>query len=263
MKTINTRYPGMWLALLALVAAPQTFAQAAKPVDMQGVWMVRGGGGGGGDAFNQRPQSQWSTEKLPFTTNGLEIFEANHPGKGPRQVPIPQRNDPIIGANPNGLYRSLIYSRPIEMMQEPGKIVQLFAWGRVFRIIYTDGRPVPDDIAQGPFWYGYSVGKWEGDTLVVTTLALDGRAWMDEWGTPISDDARIVERWKRIAPDKLQVQITVTDPEIYSKPWTSVPVTYALQKKGVEPDEIIFAPMDEAAFNQDVAGPAGGASRTK
>jgi hypothetical protein len=127
----------------------------------------------------------------------------------------------------------------------------------VWRTIYVDGRKVPDDIAAGPYWYGYSVGHWENDTLVVTTMALDGRAWLDEWGTPFSDDARIEERWRRVAADKLELRITMRDPATYARTWTSVPIEYKLQK-GVEPGEIIFSPIDEKAFNDAIRNPAGG-----
>jgi hypothetical protein len=251
------------LVLMASAAATPAFAQqSAKPADakqasnLSGVWIVSGGGGGGGGSYQSNPQSEWSAEALPFTPKGLEVFQANKPGKGPRQVPIPQRTDPISGANPMGLYRTLVYSRPVEFVQLPGKLIQLFGWGRIWREIYTDGRPVPADVPQGPFWYGYSVGRWEGDTLVATTLALDGRAWLDEWGTPISDDARVEERWQRVAPDKIQLKITVHDPAYYSKPWTSSPINYKLLH-GVDPEEIILSPIDENTFNQTIRDPAG------
>ncbi len=254
---------GMGLALVVSVTTLQAAAQqSAKPADLTGVWLLEGGGGDNGDSvgFKARPQSQWSNANLPFTPEGLAEFQANKPGKGPRQVKPVYGNDPIGEANPVGLYRALVYSRPIEIEQVSGKVIQLFAYGRVFRIIYADGRPVPDDITEAPFWYGYSVGHWEGDTLVVTTLGLDGRAWMDEWGTPLSDDARVEERWKRLSKDKLQLIITVTDPEIYSKPWTSVPIVYTL-KPNAEPNEIIFAPMDEQAFNKVIRDPSGSAAK--
>ena len=255
---------GAGIALAALVIAPQVLAQqAAKPADFSGVWSPVGGGGGGGDASAKYPESEWSIEKLPFTPKGRAAFEADKPGKGPRQVPIPQRNDPLSQANPPGLYRTLVYSRPSEFVQSAGKIIQVFEWGRVWRAIYTDGRAVPKDVAAGPYWYGYSVGRWDGDTLVVNTLALDSRAWFDEWGTPFSDNARVEERWRRVSPDRIELKITVTDPEIYSRPWTSSPVIYGRQRPGVEPQEIIMAPIDEAAFNADIAGPAGSTPKSK
>jgi hypothetical protein len=247
------------LALLAVASVSQVQAQqAAKPaVNLSGVWSPVGVGGGGGGTSAKYPESEWSVEKLPFTAKGRAAFEANHPGKGPRLFPTPERNDPLSQANPPGLYRTLVYSRPSEIIQSADKIVQVFEWGRVWRSIYTDGRPVPKDIAEAPYWYGYSVGHWDGDTLVVNTLALDGRAWLDEWGTPFTDNARIEERWQRTAPDSIKLTITVTDPELYSKPWTSSPVIYRRQKPGVEPQEIIMAPIDEIPFNADIALPAG------
>lgn len=232
--------------LLTLTAA---FAQTG---DISGIWLKSGGGRGA--AAN--PQSQWSAAALPFTAKGLARFNANKPGKGPRQVAPVKGNDPIGGANPPGLYRALIYGRNFEFVQTQGKVVQLFEWGRVFREIFADGRKVPDDVPDGPYWYGYSVGRWDGDTFVVNTLGLDERAWFDEWGTPFSADAKVEERWRRTAPDKLELRITVTDPVMYEKPWTSVPVNFALQKKG-ELQEIIFAPMDEQVFNDRIRNPAG------
>jgi hypothetical protein len=251
---------GLVLSAALFVAShaqtPPLVKSKAGTISLAGVWNISGGGGGGGGSFSGRPESEWSTETLPFTAAGLAAFNENKPGKGPRMRPPALGNDPLGGANPPGLYRTLIYSRPFEIVQVQGKLLQVFEWGRVWRAIYTDGRTVPDDIPQGPFWYGYSVGKWEGETLVVTTLALDGRAWLDEWGTPFSDEARIEERWQRVAPDKLQMKMTVRDPAYYSKPWTSATVTYSLQRD-VEPMEIIFSPIDENAFNEAIRNPAG------
>jgi hypothetical protein len=127
-------------------------------------------------------------------------------------------------------------------------------------VIWTDGRPVPEEVPAGPYWYGYSVGKWEGDTLVVQTIALDERAWMDEWGTPFSADARIEERWKRTAANRVELVITVNDPTFYAKPWTSDPKTYNLQANQ-EVQEMIFAPIDEKPFNDRVRDPAAGVTK--
>ena len=253
---------GAAAAVCVVVALPALAQQAPqKPAtppkagaDLSGVWLVRGSHENPAD-FARYPDSEWSTEKLPFTPAGKAKFDANKPGRGPRQVTPAQRNDPQQGANPNGLYRTLMYPRLWEFVQTPAKVVQLFGWGSVWRNIYADGRAVPDDVAAGPFWDGYSVGHWEGDTLVATTLALDDRAWLDEWGTPFTADARIEERWKRIAPDRLQLTITVNDPEYYTRPWTSVPLIFALQPKS-EPQEIIFAPMDVENFNRTLRDPS-------
>jgi hypothetical protein len=249
------RKVGLTFLFLALGSALSTemavAQQAAKPPDFSGVWQRSRGAEGAG------PQSEWFAGQLPFTPKGLAMFLANKPGKGPRLVAPVNGNDPIGGANPAGLYRALIYQlRPMEMVQTSGKLIQLFEWGRIFREVYFDGRPVPDDVPAGPFWYGYSVGHWEGDTLVVSTVALDERAWMDEWGTPFTADTKFMERWRKTAPNKLELKLTVTDPVLYDKPWTSIPVVYTLQPKG-EVQEVIYAPMDEQVFNDRIRNPAG------
>lgn len=227
------------------LAATQVAAQTAE---LTGVWLRASGS----DSY---PMSQWSPTALPFTAAGQAAFDANKPGKGPRQQMPAFGNDPLGQANPPGLYRTLVYGRPMEMVQLPDRVIQLFEWGKHWRTIWTDGRPVPDALVAGPFWYGYSVGEWEGDTLVVKTVGLDGRAWLDEWGTPYTDFTEIEERWQRTAPNTLELTITVADPELYAQPWTSDTKAFALQAPtslNGELMEQIFAPIDEIEFNQDI-----------
>ena len=246
---MRTSLAVLTILLSGLVSAESAIAQQ-RP-DFSGVWQRVGRG------TPAQTQSEWYDGDLPFTKEGLALFMNNKPGKGPRKVAPATGNDPIGGANPYGLYRSLIYrQRPMEFVQTPKELVQLFEVSRIFRHIYTDGRPVPDDVPAGPFWYGYSVGRWEGDTLVVGTVSADERAWLDEWGTPFSAEAKFEERWKKTAPDKLELRITVTDPVMYKEPWTSIPVIYELQPEG-EVQEMIFAPMDEQFFNENIRDPAG------
>jgi hypothetical protein len=242
----------MSLGLLGLLFPLVAHAQA--PTTLDGVW-VRGRGGRGG------PMSQWSSEELPFTSEGRDRFDANKPGKGPRQDFPALGNDPLGDSNPPGLYRTLVYNRPFEFVQLDDKVLQLFEWNKSWRTIYTDGREVPGDVPTGPFWYGYSVGRWEGDTLVVTTVALDGRAWFDEWGTPFSDGARVEERWRRASDTTLELTLTVEDPLLYTRPWVSATSTYGLQTASPlegEVLEMIFAPIDEDLFNSRIRDPAAG-----
>ena len=245
------RIHAMSAVLATLVVLPAVRAQKPAP-DLSGVYTRSGGGGGA-----RNPATEWGAETLPFTPEGLARFNANKPGKGPRQVPPALGNDTLGDSNPPGLYRTLIYNRPFEIVQTPTKVIQLLEWAKAWRVIWTDGRPAPEDPPAGPYWYGYSVGKWEGDTLVVETLGLDDRAWLDEWGTPFSGDAHIEERWKRTGPDRIELTITVRDPALYSKPWTSSPIVYSSQRK-TEVLEMIFAPIDEKEFNKRVRDPAAG-----
>jgi hypothetical protein len=239
------------VSLAAILWPRVTSAQAPN---LSGVWLVDNSVGG-----PPGKMTQWMRQDPPFTPEGLAKFTANKPGKGPRQAPPAFGNDPLGDANPPGLVRTLVYFRPIDMIQSPDRIVQLFEYAHFWRTIWIDGRPVPDD--PGPYWYGYSVGKWEGDTLVVQTVGLDARAWLDEWGTPFSEEAKITERWRKVNANTIQMTITVDDPRTFAKPWTSDPRTLRLQPKGSpngEVLEVIFAPMDEKAFNERVRDPAGG-----
>src|SRR5437868_2816262 len=106
-------------ALAALVLLPAVQAQKPAP-DLSGVYTRSGGGGA------QNPMSQWSAQALPFTPEGLTRFNANKPGKGPRQVPPAFGNDTLGDSNPPALYRTLIYNRPFEIVQTSGKVIQLF-----------------------------------------------------------------------------------------------------------------------------------------
>lgn len=249
---MRVRFP---IFLLAVFAPLPLLGQNA---DLTGVWL-RGSGSG------DYPQSQWSPSELPFTAAGQARFDANIPGKGPRQTMPALGNDPLGDANPPGLYRTLVYGRPWEFIQLPDKVVQIFEWGKHWRAIWTDDRDVPDEIVAGPYWYGYSVGEWEGDTLVVTTVGLDGRAWLDEWGTPFTDFARIEERWRRVDEKRIEMTVTVNDPELYAEPWTSDVKVFDFQTPDSLNGELleqIFAPIDEMEFNRRIRDAAASGPRS-
>lgn len=250
---MRVRIQGLSLVLVSLTflstsgLTSEVYAKeaAADQPDVSGVWYTRW-------RIKGSQQSQWSVSDLPFTEYGKTVFDGNIPGKGPRETMPAFGNDPVGKANPAGLLRTLIYFRPWEFIQLPDRVIQIFDLGKHWRVIWTDGRPVPDEITSGPFWYGYSVGRWEGDTLVVTTNNLDGRQWIDEWGTPISEfDSMVEERWRRINADELEFQITMTDPILYSRPWSSEIITYERQGTDspmAEPLEQLHTPMDEELF---------------
>ena len=95
---------------------------------------------------------------------------------------------------------------------------------RVPREFWLDGRKLPtseDLVNLGPAWYGHSVAHWEGDELVVQTVGLDDRAWLDQYGYPKSFDARIEERYKKTDANTLELRLTLNDPKYYTRPWVS------------------------------------------
>ena len=114
-----------------------------------------------------------------------------------------------------------LYSHPQarKIIQTPGLIVILYEANDGIRQIFLDGRPLPDNDPD-PWWYGYSIGHWEGDTLVVETIGFRDAGWIDEEGTPISDQARLTERFRRLNYGTLEIEIAVDDPRTFTRPWS-------------------------------------------
>ncbi len=127
-------------------------------------------------------------------------------------------NDPMSHCIPVGPVRLHTWNGPRKIVQTPGLLVVMNEPDNSFRQIFTDGRPLPKD--PNPAWNGYSSGRWEGDTLVVQTIGLRDRTWLDATGNPITDGARITERFRRPDFGHLDVEITVDDPKAYTQPWT-------------------------------------------
>jgi hypothetical protein len=102
-----------------------------------------------------------------------------------------------------------------KIVQTPHQIVMLSESGDPPRQIHTDGRPLPKE--PDPTWMGYSVGHWEGDTLVIETVGLNDRAWLDALGHPRSESMRITERYRRRDFGHMDLEITFNDPKYYTR----------------------------------------------
>lgn len=111
------------------------------------------------------------------------------------------------------------HPQPRKIIQTPGLVLILYEANGGLRQIFTDGRPLPPDDVQ-PWWYGYSVGKWDGDTLVVETKGFREDQWLDEEGTPMSASGRVTERFRRPNFGTLEIDVTVDDPKTFTRPWT-------------------------------------------
>jgi hypothetical protein len=110
------------------------------------------------------------------------------------------------------------HPQPRKIIQTPGQVLMLYEANDGRREIFTDGRNLPKD--PEPWWFGYSVGKWDGDTLVVESMAFRDMGWIDEEGSPITSSGRIIERFRRPNIGTLEIEVTVDDLKAYTKPWT-------------------------------------------
>jgi hypothetical protein len=127
-------------------------------------------------------------------------------------------HDPLSYCLPPGPVRLHTWSTPRKIIQTPGLLVILNELNASYRQIFTDGRPLPAD--PNPSWNGYSSAKWEGDTLVVQTNGFRDGIWLDSLGNPLTDAAKLTERFRRVNFGRMEIEITVDDPKAYTKPWT-------------------------------------------
>jgi hypothetical protein len=107
----------------------------------------------------------------------------------------------------------------VQIIQTPKETIEMFEYDHSIRYIFTDGRPHPADVT--PTYNGHSIGHWEGDTLVVDTVGLNGKNWLDRVGHPESEQMHIVEHIRRVDDKTLQVDFAFDDPKSYLKPWTA------------------------------------------
>jgi len=128
------------------------------------------------------------------------------------------RDDPVGGCRPAGAIRLLTFPPQRKILQLPDELVILSERDVTYRQIFTDGRPLPQD--PDPSWNGFSTAKWEGDTLVAHTLGLRDGSWLDRKGSPLTDAAKITERFHRVNYGRLEIELTVDDPKAYVHPWT-------------------------------------------
>lgn len=191
---------GAALTLLALsiAARTQTSRTQASTPDLSGVWLV--------EKFEPR---LFPNGGAPFTPWAAEKFKAADL----------KTNDPNLACLPLGLPRSMIsVPYPMEIFQVPTRVVIIQEGPQVMRQIYMN-RQHPKD--PDPTYSGDSVGKWEGDTLVVDTIGFNDKTWLDGGGLPHSEKLHVVERIRRADHDTLVDDITVEDPVAYAKPLTA------------------------------------------
>jgi hypothetical protein len=155
---------------------------------------------------------------LPFTPWAANLRK--------QRMATDSKDNPDANCMPMGITQFHMQPQPRKIVQTPGLILILYEANYGIRYVYTDGRTLPPPGEPQPFWYGYSIGRWEGDTLVVETNNLRGAedgpfdGWLDVNGSPYSQQATFIERFRRPFAGKLEIDVTVEDPKSYTKPFT-------------------------------------------
>ena len=150
-------------------------------------------------------------EGLPFQPWAAELRK--------RRTAENNKDNPDAHCLPIGLMQLHTHPQPRKIIQTPDLVVILYEANGGIRQIFTDGRKLPPTSAQ-PWWYGYSVGKWDGDTLVVETTGFRDDVWLDVEGSPLTESARMTERFRRVDYGDMEVEVTIDDPKAYTAPWT-------------------------------------------
>ncbi|HEY3825607.1 MAG TPA: hypothetical protein VGL82_13670 [Bryobacteraceae bacterium] len=183
------------------IAAKAPRLPDGKP-DLGGVWLVPG--------LKYLINIAADLKEVPFQPWAAAEYK--------KRMDMAGKDDPNNFCLPSGIPEKDAVTSPWKIVQTPGLIVILYESRTIFRQIFMDGRPLPKD--PNPDWQGYSVGHWDGDTLVVETAGSNGKAWLDTNGHPVTDALKVTERFRRKDYGHMDLQITIDDPKAYTKPWT-------------------------------------------
>src|SRR5580693_1187162 len=217
------------------LAAPPPKTADGKP-DFSGLWEpARGAGGRGG----RGGQSMNGTLPLPYaiptSPDDPPVGQFFNIGAGFKDGLLPvtpwaaqlraerkgnnNKDNPDALCEPLGLTQLHMHPQPRKIVQTPREIVVLYEANGNVRQILTDGRGLPNN-SPTPWWYGYSVAHWDGDTLVVETTGFRDDVWLDVEGSPLTNTGKITERFRRVDFGHLEIAITIEDPKSYTKPFT-------------------------------------------
>jgi len=209
------------LTLHAQTSQPPTVPALSH--DLSGVWMqYRDGdipGTPGMNGVNEHfrpPVTPWEQAQV----------DASRPLEGAKAVAGREDNS-ALRCEPSGPPQVLVLPNPWEIVQIPGRVLMFFEEQHIWREICTDGRPLPKD--PDPSWLGYSVGHWDGDTLLAEAVGFNDKEWVDLYGNPRTSTTHLTERYRRLNHDTLEQHIIIEDPRVYTKPWVSPPKLHKLE----------------------------------
>jgi hypothetical protein len=198
------------------LSAPAPKTPDGKP-DLSGLWLVQGLyiGDIARDLKDGPPMTPWAAELYKHRRDTLS------------------KEDPTGWCVVGGVPRSTAVPYPFKILNTNGMVVILYEAVHSFRQIFIDGRPLPKD--PNPQWFGYSIGKWEGDTFVVSSAGFNDNAWLDNFGHPGTESLKVTERFRRKDFGHLEVQVTIDDPKAYTKPWdVTMPFVYQADTEMIE-----------------------------
>lgn len=241
---MKTGLTGSVLYLAASAFSAVLLAQTGKHPEMiknmpnlSGTWYQGTGNSAAGvpkDDASGVPFYGFTKQEPSLQPAALETYRANRKDLTDPRSKGRDDSDPSNSCYPPGPTRIFTLPRPFEIRQTEGVVYILSETDHWVRRIYMDGRGHPDGYPSA--WMGHSIGKYEGNTLVIDTADINENTWIDTLGHPHSDALHLVQRFRRLSHDTLEIEITFDDPKTYTRPWTGKK-TYQLQPPGYEMKE--------------------------
>src|SRR4051812_32041070 len=205
--------PGSGQAAARGATPPAPAAAARGNAPAQGA-AGRGRGGFGRNIFGNVGGSTPEGE-APYQPWAAELVK--------KRMAENSKDNPDAHCLPMGIMQLDSHPYPKKIIQTPTEVLMIYEGsGTTVREIFLDGRPLPKKEDIEPWWNGYSVGHWDGDTLVVETTGLMDDGWLDVRGSPLTSAAKLTERIRRINFGYLEIKVTVDDPKAYTKPFEAV-----------------------------------------
>jgi hypothetical protein len=194
-------------------SAPASASAPASPHDFSGVWNMRAT-----PAQRKFLGSTYTADPPEMTPWGTEKYMGYKPSNGPRTHSLKETDDPVLKlCLPPGTPRIYLQPFPFQIVMTPKEMIMIFEYDHTIRQIFLDGRPHPEDLS--PTYMGHSIGKWDGDTLVVDTVGFNERTWLDRDGHPHSDQLHVIERFHKTDGENIIDDVTIEDPKVLLKPW--------------------------------------------
>lgn len=193
--------------------------------DLSGIWNRRAVTDASGifaDDANGAPFLGFTRQAPPLQPEAMEKYRANRRGVSNPRAKGRNDQDPLEFCFPPGPTRIFTEPRPFEIRQIPDVVYILSELNRTVRRIQTGGEQFDLKVVMEgypPSWHGYSVGRYDGDTLVVETVMINEDLWLDSLGTPHSDALRLTERFRRPNRNTLEIEFRFDDPKSFTMPW--------------------------------------------
>jgi hypothetical protein len=186
------------------LTAPAPKLPDGKP-DFSGIWQAPG------PKYLRNINGDMKVEEVPFTPWGKALYDQRKDGSQAKY-------ESDANCLPQGVPKINATPVPLKFVQTPGYVVILYEAFNLWRQVFLDGRELIKD--PNPTWLGYSVGRYQGDALVVETTGFNAKTWLDQAGMPLSETTKITERFRRPDFGHMEIQVTIEDPKAYTKPWT-------------------------------------------